>query len=987
VKIANKIRDLVLATLWVFVLGVSARALDPNQPASSFLRTHFSYDNGLPGAVVDQVGQTKDGFLWLIISGGAVSRFDGKNFYTFDKPRPRTLAVSPDGDLWLGAVDGLVRVPAVDLSQFTFNGATSYQPGPGKATRILCIRFSSTGVMWVGTDDGLFRYDNDRFVAVGPRVSTHRIQEAPDGHLLAINAQGFIELAGTEIVPHPQLTAQLGVKDTEIFDVLKDHHGNTWYCTAKGVARETNGRTEKIGAQGPFGHAASHAYEDAQGNVWIGKDEGLFRATAAGLELVAEKMKVRFIFSDRDGNLWVGTNGDGLYLFKDRAVRMYTTADGLPNNLLMTVIATHDGAVWTGANCGGISRFDGTHFQTYNERDGLLNSCVFALAEDSNRDLWIGTWGGGAFRFHDGNFTQYSKSQGLADDRVTSIVAARDGSVWFVTRGGLTRLRNGQLRTYTKADGLASEAIIRAYEDRAGNIWIGTRNGIFRLAGDRFENLTSVPNGVAIPFGEDRDGGVFMNVEVGARTFTRRLYEDRLDPVKGFAAYDMVETEQGELWFGGQSFGRVQPGNFVGTRPGDEPLDYEEFTTADGLATRGAAGPTRNLALTPDGKLYAATLQGLALFDLRRLPVTNAKPSIYLTDLTIGRDSKRGGGEIILPPGTSHTEIHFAVVEISAPEKIRLQYRLDGVDSEWLDAPANPNAIYNQIPVGTHALHIRACNRNGVWDRRGVVFSITQQPYFYQTRWFVAAMIALGLLLVVVIYRLRVAQISRMLSARFDERLAERTRVARELHDTFLQTVQGSKMVADHALKNSADHARAVRALEQLSTWLGQATEEGRAALLSLRASTTEKNDLAEAFNRAIDECVRASGNDISFSVNGDAREIHPVVSDEIYRIGYEAIRNACAHSGGDRLELTLQYAHDLTLRVSDNGTGIEAEVAEKGKEGHFGLRGMRERAERIGAKFSVVSSPDSGTVITLVVPGRIAFHTGTSLSPDRVTS
>jgi signal transduction histidine kinase len=182
-------------------------------------------------------------------------------------------------------------------------------------------------------------------------------------------------------------------------------------------------------------------------------------------------------------------------------------------------------------------------------------------------------------------------------------------------------------------------------------------------------------------------------------------------------------------------------------------------------------------------------------------------------------------------------------------------------------------------------------------------------------------------------------------------------------------------MVADHALKNSADHTRMMRAMEQLSTWLAQATEEGRAALLSLRSSTTEKNDLAEAFRRAIDECIRASGNEISFSVNGDSREMHPVVRDEIYRIGYEAIRNACAHSGAGKLEVTLEYAHDLTLRVSDNGVGIDSTVLEQGKEGHFGLRGMRERAERIGARFTLVSAPDSGTVITLVAPGRIAFH------------
>jgi len=316
-----------------------------------------------------------------------------------------------------------------------------------------------------------------------------------------------------------------------------------------------------------------------------------------------------------------------------------------------------------------------------------------------------------------------------------------------------------------------------------------------------------------------------------------------------------------------------------------------------------------------------------------------------------------------------------------------MQYRLDGVDSEWLDAGPNPHAIYSNVPVGTHALHIRACNRNGIWDRQGMVFSITQQPYFYQTRWFVAAMFALGVLLIAVVYRLRVRQISRAISDRFDERLAERTRVAREIHDTFLQTVQGSKMVADHALKDPANHERMVRAMEQVSIWMDQATEEGRAALNSLRSSVTEKNDLAEAFLRAIDECRIQSRAQISFSVNGDPREMHPVVRDEIYRIGYEAIRNAAVHSGGNRLEVTIVYAHDLTLRVSDNGIGIDSKIVETGKQSHFGLSGMRERAERVGGKFSLVSSPGSGTVITLVVPGPIVFRNANSNWSGRIKS
>jgi ligand-binding sensor domain-containing protein/signal transduction histidine kinase len=966
------------------VLSVPALALDPNQPASSFLRTHFTTDDGLPGAVVDQIAQTQDGFLWLITNGANLVRFDGKTFYGFQKTRRGTLAVAPDGALWIGSPEELIRIPSANLNQFELTGLISYHPGPGKASEITCLRFSKSGVLWVGTADGLFRYEGDQFVAVGPRVATRQIEEAPDGHLLAITAEGFTEFAGSEVVTHPQLTNQLGVKVGEIFHVLKDIHGNTWYCTAMGVARETNGQIEKLGTYARNGHGAFRAYEDAKGTVWIGKEEGLFRATVNGLELVAGGLKVRSLYSDRDDNLWVGTNGDGLYRYKDRAVRIFTKEDGLPNDAVQTVLAAHDGTVWIGANCGGISRFDGTHFQTLNEKDGLANSCVWALAEDANHDLWIGTWGGGAFRYHNGAFTQYAKSQGMADDRVTSIVAARDGSVWFGTRDGLTRLKNGQLRTFTTVDGLSNNSIYGVFEDRAGVIWIGTRQGLDRLAGDRFENFAAAPKSLVIPLGEDRDGALFV-IEAGGVTL--RLDNAHIDPIEELVAYDIVETAQGDLWFGGLSICRVPAGSLAHSRKHDEPLDYEAFSTADGLATARSTSPGRSMALTTNGELWIATGKGLARLDLHRLPITNAKPSIYLTDVTIGRSTQPASHEVVLPPGTNHLEIDFAAVEISSPEKIRLQYRLDGVDSEWLDAGPNPRAVYNTLPVGTHALHIRACNRNGIWNRQGVVFSITQQPYFYQTRWFVLAMFALGILLVGFIYRLRVGQISRRMSARFDERLAERTRVAREIHDTFLQTVQGSKMVAEHALKDPADHARMVRAMGQLSTWLEQATEEGRAALNSLRASTTEKNDLAEAFRRAIDECGRATRAKISFSVDGDSREMHPVVRDEIYRIGYEAIRNACAHSGGDRLEVTLKYGHDLTLSISDNGAGIDPEVVEKGKEGHFGLRGMRERAERVGSKFTLVSSPGSGTAITLVVPGRIAFRTARPIWSERIKS
>jgi len=366
----KKISCVVLAVLWILNLVVSVRALDPNQPPTSFLRAHFTSDDGLYGPVVNHIAQTQDGFLWLITIVLNLTRFDGKTFYRFELPGLTTLAVAPDGALWVGGHTDLKRIPSWNFNQFTLTEWASYHPGPGKASDIASLRFDKSGLLWIGTEDGLFCYKGDQFVAVGPRSPVREIDEAPDGHILVITNEAFIEFAGSEVVPHPQLAHQLGVKESEIYKVLRDHHGNTWYFTAKGLARQSSGQIENLGI---YAHiSASFAvFEDSQGTIWIGKDGGLFRATSTGLELVEPRIQVKSLYEDRDGNLWVGTNGDGLYRLKDRVVRMFTTDDGLPNNLLMTVLIAHDGAIWTGANCGGVSRFDGAHFQTLNEKNGL----------------------------------------------------------------------------------------------------------------------------------------------------------------------------------------------------------------------------------------------------------------------------------------------------------------------------------------------------------------------------------------------------------------------------------------------------------------------------------------------------------------------------------------------------------------------------------------------------------------------------------------
>jgi len=320
-------------------------------------------------------------------------------------------------------------------------------------------------------------------------------------------------------------------------------------------------------------------------------------------------------------------------------------------------------------------------------------------------------------------------------------------------------------------------------------------------------------------------------------------------------------------------------------------------------------------------------------------------------------------------------QINYAAVSLSDPEAIRFRYQLHDTDAGWHETTTSNPAVYRNLAPGTYRFTVAASDTDGIWSDNVASAVFTILPAWYQTNWFRMLCVVTGVLAVWAVYQLRMRQVAQSLTTRFDERLAERTRVARDIHDTLLQTVQGSKMVADDALDRPDDVVGMQRAMEQLSLWLGQAAREGRETVKTLRTSTTQGNDLAQAFQRAIEDCKRNGSMQTSLSVIGDAKEMHPVVRDEVYRIGYEAIRNACSHSRGSRLEVGLSYAQDLTVRVADNGVGIDPAIVDQGKEGHFGLQGLRERAARIGAKLTFVSSGDSGTDIILTVPGRIVFR------------
>lgn len=795
--------------------------------------------------------------------------------------------------------------------------------------------------------------------------------------MLLITGRGFIEWDRHKLIEHPGLAASLGVHEDQIFNVFQDQSGTMWYCTAKGVVRRGPHPFARFQPDAVAQTSAFRTYEDPQGHIWVATGIGMYRADGDRLEGPTPNIQARSFYVDKYGELWLGTNGSGIVRFRHRIVHMYTHSDGLPNDIAMAVLSSHDGRLWIGGNCG-LSVFDGNRFKVYREKDGLVNSCVWALAQDKNNDLWVGTWGGGLFRFRDGRFTQFSTEQGLLSKVVVRIAVASDDSLWIATPDGISHMQGGHFRNYTTADGLSSNEVFDVYQDRSGRIWAATQGGIDHLAGETFVPLrhTQQPyDPLSIQFAEDSLGDLYA---ADSPRGISLIANDRLIAVnEDLKVRGMVESFQHDLWFSGiDGILRIAVGELKrSVTDRDAPLDYARFDRADGLNSLQCSVGAPTIAITPDNRLWVATVKGLAMIDLAQLPRIDRKPEVFVGAVTIGKDKVLAGRQLILVPGTHHVELHLEAVDIASPEKVRIQYRMDSVDSTWLDADASRNAVYTNIPAGTHAFHVRASSSDGLWDHAGIVYNITQRPYFYQTTWFLFVLVSALVLLLSAAYLIRVRQIVRQAQIRLDERLMERERIARELHDTLLQGVLSASMQLDVVEDQLAADSPIKPLVRRILQMMRQVIEEGRNALKGLRAQETDSDNLAIAFSRIAQEFPTDEKLDYRVIAGSRTRPLTPLIRDEVYRIGREGIVNAFLHAKASSVEVEIEFASGyLRVLVRDDGCGIDLDVLDEGRDGHWGLPGMRERSERIGADLRLRSRVDAGTEVELTVPGSIAF-------------
>lgn len=982
-----------MAALVTICVGETVYALDAERALSQYIRDQWGSDRGFPGGPVYGITQTADGYLWIAAEKGVV-RFDGLTFRLFEPsgstsgsgPTVLGVAAAPDGSLW-----ARLRGPAlVRYHDGAFESILS-DVGLPESVVTAMLRVHDDTILLATLGHGAVKYQGGRFDTIAsPTVMPSSsfviaIAETPDGDIwLGTRDAGLVRVQGAQVTRVTQ-----GLPDLKINSLLPGEQGDVWIGTDRGVARWTGTGITKASVPPLLDDVPALAMiRDGESNVWIAAGaRGLIRVNRHGVSMLDSRDRrstrhVTAVFEDREGNLWVGTDS-GIERWRDPVFTTYSTAHGLPGDGIGPIyvdpsqrtwfasaagglywlrdgrlgritqagldrdviysIAGDRNDVWIGRQRGGLTRLsargDAFTSDRFTQADGLAQDSVYAVHRARDGAVWAGTLSGGVSRFKSGAFTTYGTANGLASNTVASIVDTADGTIWFATPNGLSALSRGGWRRYSTEDGLPSNDVNTLFEDSAGNVWAGTAAGIAVVQAGQVRAPRDVPpvlRGAVLGFAEDGIGWLWM------ATADRVLRANRAALVYGTLA----------------------------------EADLHEYGVADGLIAVEGVKRHRSVVADPRGRVWFSLNRGLSVADDTRADSQVVAALTQVEEVSADGASVDLHGTIEIPSSRRRITLSYAGLSLSVPERVMFRYRLDGFDRDWSDPVAERQAVYTNLGPGQYVFRVMASNSDGVWNGPEATIRFSVQPMVWQTAWFRVSVAVMSLLAGWAAYRLRVRQVARQLSVRFEERLAERTRIAQELHDTLLQGFVSASMQLHVAADRLPDDSPAKPSLGRVLDLMGRVIEEGRNAVRGLRSPSSAPHDLEQAFSGIQQELAIAEQTEYRVIVDGRPRPLNPIIRDDVYRIGREALVNAFRHSGARSVEIELEYASsDLRMLVRDNGCGIDARVIRSGSDGHWGLPGMRERAQRIGAHFKVSTRAAAGTEVELSVPGHIAFQ------------
>ena len=979
-----------------------AFALNPELDVSQYAHTSWKIRDGFPKGEITAIVQTLDGYLWIGTEFG-LFRFDGVRNVLWHPPAGQqlpsnfifNLLVARDGTLWIGTANGLASFKDGKLTQYTElagryifkvledREGTVWVSGAAVSLGRLCaIRNSnvqcfgddgslgrgvfnlfedSKGNLWAGVKDGLWRWKPGPpkyYTLAGEPDGIHCFGEDKDGTLLvgwnsAIHR--FVD-GKTEAYPTTEKLGPLRPRR-----MLRDRDGGLWIATFnRGIVHVHNGRTDVFGlSDGLSGESALSFFEDREGNMWVATGSGLdrFREFAIATFSVNQGLsssRIRSIVADKNGGVWLATPNnlnrwnDGQVtilnahtqspngfvpnsLFQDDTGRVWVSTPYefgyLDNNQLIPIIVV-PGAVaaisqdtarrlWVANEHVGLFQVEGVKVvqQISWSNLGHTDPVVAMTADQVRGGIWLGFFSGGIVYYAEGQMrASYTTADGLTGGRVNDIHMDRQGTLWIATEGGVSRLKDGRIATLTSRNGLPCDGVHWVREDDTGSFWLYTPCGLLRIVRSELDAWS-----------------VAMDQDINAKPTVRANVFDISDGVRSIASTNHFSPQ---------------------------------------------------IAKSIDGKLwFLVGMDGVNLVDPNHLSFNNVPPPVQIEQFVVDRKTYdatiAGGSPLRLPPLIRDLQIDYTALSLVVPEKILFRYMLEGRDTEWQEAGNRRQVFYNDLGPGTYRFRVMACNNSGVWNETGAFVDFTIDPTYYQTTWFRSLIVILFMLVLVGIYHLRLQQVARVVRGRMEERLEERERIARDLHDTLLQSVQGLILKFHAVLKQIPADLPAHNALEKTLDHADQVLAEGRDSIRNLRVNSASLSDLPAAFRTVAEET--SQGRDAVFKtvVEGRVRDLHPLVLEECYCIGREAIINALSHSEGQNVEAEIAYdARQFRLRVRDDGRGIKPEILEAGgRSGHWGLQGMRERAEKIGGQLRFWSRPETGTEVELTVPGATAYR------------
>jgi ligand-binding sensor domain-containing protein/signal transduction histidine kinase len=1005
-------RALVLACL-LLVWCAPTFALDPTLDVNQYAHTSWRIREGFTRGTINAIAQTPDGYLWLGTEFGLV-RFDGVRTMPWQPPPDQQLPsniitrlhVARDGTLWIGTRNGLASWKGGTL--------TLYAELAGKM--VMALLEDRKGLVWAGTlaSPTALAPPTWKLCAIrdGSRQCTEEESRAGDGvYSLYEDRKGslWVGMLGglRKWTPGPP-EFRLPSEPNGIRGLAEDDAGTLLIGLQGGIRRFVDGKPEPYALPStmpPF--QANTFLRDRQGALWIAtSDRALVHVHHGRTDLLAQSDgltadRVNALFEDREGSIWVASE-NGLDRFRDLAVTTYSERQGLSNAAFGSVLADEDGSVWLTTRGGlnrwidgqvrvprtgsakrdgkldgeipnslfrddrgrlwvttyaGIGYLEGERFTPVR---GLPSGNVQAIAQDGGGDLWIANVNAGLFRLSPPRDVREIPASLLGRHDPVSALAADPlpgRGVWIGFReGGIVHLADSQVReSYGAPDGLGGGRVNRLRFDPEGTLWAGTDGGLSRLKHGRIATLTS------------RNGLPCDTVIWGIEDDARRLWL--------YMVCGLVRVARPELDAWAAAADRDKE-----TR---QTIQVAVFDSSDGVRLRpDAGGYVPPVTKSTDGRVWFAGSDGVSVFDPAHLPFNKLPPPVHIEQVTADRKTYVVGpgtrGRLSLPPLVRDLQLDYTALSLVAPEKVRFRYRLEGWDREWQDVGNRRQAFYANLPPRDYRFRVTACNNSGMWNEAGAILDFSIAPAYYQTAWFRVSAVVAFLGLLAALYQLRLRQVARHVRSRMEGRLEERERIARDLHDTLLQSVQGLILMVHADARQLPPDEPARQRLEKTLDHADRVLAEGRDRVRGLRATAASLSDLPAAFQRVAEETPRGRRATLKTILEGTVRELHPMVLEESFGIGREALVNALTHSEGRSVEVEITYdPRQFRLRVRDDGRGIDPAILEDGgRAGHWGLQGMRERAQKIGAQLQLWNRPGTGAEVELIVPAAAAYRT-----------